>query len=394
MNADATPGMLGPVHVVIAPDSFKGSLAADLVADAIAAGLRRVRPDVETVLRPIADGGEGTVAAALRAGYRPRTVQVSGPDGRPVDATFAVDGTTAVVELATAAGLGQLEEPAPMTATTRGVGQLLRAALDDGVGRIVLGIGGSATNDGGAGMLQGLGVRLLDADGAELPPGGGALARLDRVDVSDLDPRVAGVELVVASDVTNPLVGPDGAAAVFGPQKGASPEQVRELDAALSRYATVLGRDVGTDPSSVRGAGGAGGTAAGALAVLGASVVSGAGLVCDLVGLAEALDGAVLAITGEGALDEQTPHGKAPSEVASRARAAGVPCLAVAGVVRLSVDRLTEAGFVAAHGLGEVEPDVQRCLAEPEPLLAELAARVLPPHLPAADQRASSSPRA
>jgi glycerate 2-kinase len=296
--------MLGPVHVVIAPDSFKGSLAADLVADAIAAGLRRVRPDVETVLRPIADGGEGTVAAALRAGYRPRTVQVSGPDGRPVDATFAVDGTTAVVELATAAGLGQLEEPAPMTATTRGVGQLLRAALDDGVGRIVLGIGGSATNDGGAGMLQGLGVRLLDADGAELPPGGGALARLDRVDVSDLDPRVAGVELVVASDVTNPLVGPDGAAAVFGPQKGASPEQVRELDAALSRYATVLGRDVGTDPSSVRGAGGAGGTAAGALAVLGASVVSGAGLVCDLVGLAEALDGAVLAITGEGALDE------------------------------------------------------------------------------------------
>ena len=386
--------MLGPVHVVIAPDSFKGSLAADLVADAIAAGLRRVRPDVETVLRPIADGGEGTVAAALRAGYRPRTVQVRGPDGRPVDATFAVDGTTAVVELATAAGLGQLEEPAPMTATTRGVGQLLRAALDDGVGRIVLGIGGSATNDGGAGMLQGLGVRLLDADGAELPPGGGALARLDRVDVSDLDPRVAGVELVVASDVTNPLVGPDGAAAVFGPQKGASPEQVRELDAALSRYATVLGRDVGTDPSSVRGAGGAGGTAAGALAVLGASVVSGAGLVCDLVGLAEALDGAVLAITGEGALDEQTPHGKAPSEVASRARAAGVPCLAVAGVVRLSVDRLTEAGFVAAHGLGEVEPDVQRCLAEPEPLLAELAARVLPPHLPAADQRASSSPRA
>jgi glycerate 2-kinase len=386
--------MLGHVHVVIAPDSFKGSLAADLVADAIAAGLRRVRPDVETVLRPIADGGEGTVAAALRAGYRPRTVQVSGPDGRPVDATFAVDGTTAVVELATAAGLGQLEEPAPMTATTRGVGQLLRAALDDGVGRIVLGIGGSATNDGGAGMLQGLGVRLLDADGAELPPGGGALARLDRVDVSDLDPRVAGVELVVASDVTNPLVGPDGAAAVFGPQKGASPEQVRELDAALSRYATVLGRDVGTDPSSVRGAGGAGGTAAGALAVLGASVVSGAGLVCDLVGLAEALDGAVLAITGEGALDEQTPHGKAPSEVASRARAAGVPCLAVAGVVRLSVDRLTEAGFVAAHGLGEVEPDVQRCLAEPEPLLAELAARVLPPHLPAADQRASSSPRA
>jgi glycerate kinase len=381
--------MLGAVHVVIAPDSFKGSLAADQVADALAAGLRRVRPDVEAVLRPIADGGEGTVAAALRGGYRPRTLRVSGPDGRPVEATLAIDGTTVVVELATAAGLGQLERLAPMTATTRGVGELLRAALDDGARRIVLGIGGSATNDGGAGMLQALGVRLLDADGAELPPGGGALARLDRIDVTGLDPRLAGVELVVASDVTNPLVGPDGAAAVFGPQKGASPEQVAELDAALARYAAVLGRDVGTDPSQVRGAGGAGGTAAGALAVLGATVVSGAGLVCDLVGLAGALDGAVLAVTGEGALDEQTLSGKAPSEVAARARSAGVPCLAVAGVVRLPPERLAAAGFVAAHGLVEVEPDVQRCLAEPGPLLEELAARVLPAHLPSGDRPAS-----
>jgi glycerate kinase len=242
-------------------------------------------------------------------------------------------------------------------------------------------------------MLQALGVRLLDADGAELPPGGGALARLDRVDTTGLDPRLAGVELVVASDVTNPLVGPEGAAAVFGPQKGATPEQVAELDAALARYAAVLGRDVGTDPSQVRGAGGAGGTAAGALAVLGATVVSGAGLVCDLVGLAEALDGAVLAVTGEGALDEQTLSGKAPGEVAARAGAAGVPCVAVAGVVRLPADRLAAAGFVAAHGLVEVEPDVQRCLAEPEPLLAELAARVVPPLLPSAADQPSSSPR-
>ncbi len=385
--------MLEPVHVVIAPDSFKGSLAADRVAEAVASGIRRVRPDVEAVLRPIADGGEGTVAAALRAGYRPRTVRVGGPDGRPVEATLALDGTTAVVELATAAGLGLLDEPAPTTATTRGVGELVRSALDGDVRRIVLGIGGSATTDGGAGMLQALGVRLLDADGAELPPGGAALARLDRVDPTGLDPRLAGVEFVVASDVTNPLVGPDGAAAVFGPQKGATPEQVAALDAALARYAAVLGRDVGTDPSRVRGAGGAGGTAAGALAVLGATVVSGAGLVCDLVGLAEALDGAVLAVTGEGALDEQTLAGKAPGEVAARAGAAGVPCLALAGVVRLAADRLAAAGFVAAHGLVEVEPDVRRCLAEPEPLLAELAARVVPPHLPAPGDQPSSSPR-
>jgi glycerate kinase len=382
------------VRIVIAPDSFKGSLAADRVAEAVAEGVRRVRPDVEAVLRPIADGGEGTVAAALRAGYRPRTVTVSGPDGRPVEATLALDGATAVVELATAAGLGQLDRPAPTTATTRGVGELLRAALDGGVERIVLGIGGSATTDGGAGMLQSLGVRLLDADGSELAPGGAALARLDRVDVSGLDPRLAGVDLVVASDVDNPLVGPSGAAAVFGPQKGASPEQVAELDAALVRWAAVLGRDVGVDPARVRGAGGAGGTAAGAMAVLGARIVSGAGLVCDLVGLAEALDGALLAVTGEGALDEQTLHGKAPSEVAARARAAGVPCLALAGVVRIPAARLAEAGLVAAHGLVEVEPDVDRCLAEPGPLLADLAARVVPPHLPSAGGRpASGDPR-
>ena len=367
---------------MIAPDSFKGSLAADQVAEALAEGVRRVRPDVEAVLRPIADGGEGTVAAALRAGYRPRTVTVSGPDGRRVEATLALDGTTAVVELATAAGLGQLERPAPTTATTRGVGELLRAALDGGAERIVLGIGGSATTDGGAGMLQGLGVRLLDADGSELAPGGAALSRLDRVDLSGLDPRVAGVEFVVASDVDNPLVGPSGAAAVFGPQKGASPEQVAELDAALTRWAAVLGRDAGVDPAHERGAGGAGGAAAGAMAVLGARIVSGAGLVCDLVGLADALDGAALAVTGEGALDEQTLHGKAPSEVAIRARAAGVPCLAVAGVIRLPAERLAEAGFVAAHGLTEVEPDVARCLAGPAPLLADLAALVVPPHLP------------
>jgi glycerate kinase len=375
--------MLLVVRIVIAPDSFKGSLAADQVAVAIAAGLARVRPDVEAVLRPIADGGEGTVAAALRAGYQRRAVPVSGPDGRRAEAPLALDGTTAVVELATAAGLGMLDRPAPTTATTRGVGDLVRAALDAGARRIVLGIGGSATTDGGAGMLQALGARLLDGDGGELAAGGGALARLALVDASGLDPRLSEIELIVASDVDNPLVGPSGAAAVFGPQKGATPEQVAELDAALAHYARVLGRDVGMDPSTVPGAGGAGGTAAGALAVLGARVVSGAGLICDLVGLAEALAGAALAITGEGAFDEQTLRGKAPAEVAVRARAAGVPCLALAGVVRLPAGRVTEAGFVAAHGLTEIEPDAARCLAEPGPLLSDLAARVVPRYLPA-----------
>jgi glycerate kinase len=338
-------------------------------------------PGAELLQRPIADGGEGTVAAALRAGYAARPVRVSGPDGAPVDAEFALDGTTAVVELATAAGLHQLEEKAPTTATTYGVGELLRAALDAGARRIVLGIGGSATTDGGAGMLQALGVRLLDDAAADLPPGGAALARLARVDATGLDPRVRDVELVVASDVDNPLTGPHGAAHVFGPQKGATPEQVAELDAALSRYAAVLLRDLGVEVDRVPGAGGAGGTGAAAIGLLGATMTSGAELVCDLVGLSDALAGAALAVTGEGALDSQTLHGKAPAVVAARARAAGVPCVAVAGVVRLSPEEVAAAGLAGAHALTDVEPDLQRCLTEPAAVLTELAGRLLPQHL-------------
>ena len=380
--------MLPDMRIVIAPDSFKGSLDADRAAAAIADGVARVLPEAELLLRPVADGGEGTVAAALRAGYRPWTTQVSGPDGHPVEATFALLSETAVVELATAAGLG-LTPPAPLTATTRGVGELIVAALDRGARRIVLGIGGSATTDGGAGMLQALGMRLLDAGGDDVRPGGGGLARLERVDAGGLDPRLAEAEFVVASDVDNPLTGPSGAAHVFAPQKGASPEEVAALDAALTRYAVVLRRDLGVDVADVPGAGGAGGTAAGALAV-GGRVVSGAGLVCDLIGLPDAIDGADLVITGEGALDEQTLHGKAPAEVAARARAAGVPCLGLAGAVRLSADRLAGAGFVAAHALTEVQPDVGRCLADPEPVLTELAARVVSRW---ADQEGSRKPR-
>jgi glycerate 2-kinase len=376
--------MLAAVHVVIAPDSFKGSLPADRVAEAVADGLLRVRPDVEVVLRPIADGGEGTVAAALRAGYQARTATVGGPDGRPVEAAFAVDGTTAVLELASAAGLGQLEELAPTTATTRGVGELLLAALDAGARQLVVGLGGSATTDGGAGLLQALGVRLLDADGRDIGPGGAGLAALDRIDAGARDPRLDEVSVQVASDVDNPLTGPRGAAAVYGPQKGARPDQVAALDAALARFAAVVRRDLGVQLEGRPAMGAAGGTAAGIAAVLRSTVVPGAGLVCDLVGLDEVLAGAALAITGEGALDEQTLHGKAPAEVAARARSAGVPCLAVAGVVRLAEDRWRAAGLVGAHGLAEVEPDVARCLAEPARLLAELAARVVPPHLPAA----------
>ncbi len=368
--------MLPVVRIVIAPDKFKGTLDADGVADAIAAGLTRVRPDAELLVRPIADGGDGTVAAALRAGWHPVPARVTGPDGTPVTAVFAVDGRTALVELATAAGLA-LADPAPLTATTRGVGELLCAALDAGARRLVLGIGGSATTDAGTGMLTALGVRFTDATGADLPPGGAALARLARIDPTGLDPRLAGVPVLIATDVDNPLTGPRGAAHVFGPQKGATAEQVDQLDTALATFARVARRDLGVDIDEVPGAGGAGGTAAGALALLGAEITSGADLVCDLVGLTAALTGADLVITGEGSLDEQTLSGKAPAVVARRAAAAGVRCVGLAGVVRLSPDELASAGFTAAHGLTEIEPDVARCLAEPARLLADLAARVL-----------------
>jgi glycerate kinase len=373
--------MLLGVRIVIAPDSFKGTLTAEAAAEAIATGLRRVRPDADVVVRPVADGGEGTVGAAVRAGWSPRSVGVAGPDGAPVEATFALREGTAVVELATAAGLTLLDRPAPMTAGTRGVGELVTAALDAGARRIVLGIGGSATTDGGGGMLQALGVRLLDAEGADLPPGGAALARLARVDASGLDPRLRNVEVVVASDVDNPLTGPDGAAATFAPQKGADHEQVRALDTALARFADVLARDVGVAVANVPGSGGAGGTAAGAMALLGARIVSGAGLVCDLVGLSDVLQGADLAVTGEGSLDAQTLRGKAPAEVSARARAAGVRCVGLAGVVRLEPAQVRAAGLVAAHAMTDVEPDRERCLAEPAAVLAELAASVLPVHL-------------
>ncbi|TFV51872.1 glycerate kinase [Blastococcus sp. TF02A_35] len=379
--------MLRVVRIVIAPDSFKGTLTAEAAADAVAAGLRRVVPDADLVLRPVADGGEGTVAAALRAGHAARRVRVSGPDGRPVEATFALDGTTAVVELASAAGPGLLDRPAPTTATTRGVGELLLAALDAGARRVVLGLGGSATTDGGAGMLQALGARLLDAAGYEVGPGGAGLADLARVDLSGLDPRLRDTRVVVATDVDNPLTGPSGAAVVFGPQKGASPEDVALLDAALARYASVLVHTTGAWVERRPGAGAAGGTAAGAMAVLGAELVSGAALVCDLVGLDAALAGADLVVTGEGALDEQTLRGKAPAEVAARARTAGVPCVVLAAEVRLAAERLPAAGIAAAHALTEVQPDVARCRSEPAPVLADLAARVARNGVPTAGSR-------
>ncbi len=364
------------VHVVVAPDKFKGSLTAREVADRVAAGIAEVAAGVDVVRVPVADGGDGTVDAALAAGYERIPLRATGPTGEPVDTAYAVRDGVAVVEMADVSGLRLLppDRLAPLTATSYGTGEVVRAALDRGCRSVVLGIGGSASTDGGAGMLEALGVRLLDAAGNPLARGGGALADLGRVDLTGLHPAVAGARIVVACDVDNPLLGRHGAAAVYGPQKGARPDDVRALDAALAHWADLV--DAATGRAGVRdraGAGAAGGVGYAAMAVLGAELEPGIGLVLDLVRFADHLPGASLVITGEGSLDEQTLRGKAPAGVASAAAKAGVPVVTVSGRLELDRTQLQAAGIEAAYALTDIEPDVQRCQAEAGPLLEKLA---------------------
>jgi glycerate kinase len=366
------------VRVVVAPDKFKGSLTAAQVAERVAAGLARAAPGVEVVKVPVADGGDGTLEAAVSAGYRRVPVRAEGPTGEPVDTAFAERDGVAVVELADVSGLGRLPggRLAARTASSYGTGQVIGAALDAGCRRIVLGIGGSACTDGGAGLVQALGGRVLDANGGELGRGGAALAATASLDLAGLHPALGQAELVVACDVDNPLLGPRGAAAVYGPQKGASPADVAELDAALARWAAAVHRATGTDAAEVPGAGAAGGVGFAALAVLGARLRPGIDLVLDLVRFREALPGAGLVICGEGSLDAQTLHGKAPAGVAAAARAAGIPVVAVAGRSLLSAAELEPAGILAAYPLSDLEPDPARSMAEAGPLLERLAVRV------------------
>lgn len=324
------------MRVLIAPQEFKGTLTAREAAEAIATGLRRALPGAELDLLPLADGGSGTVAALVEA-TNGRYVESAGHDplGRPVRARWGVlgDNQTAVIEMAAASGLSLLrpEERDPRRASTFGTGELVRAALDAGCRHIVVAAGGSATNDGGAGAAQALGARLLDAEGRELPPGGGALARLDRIDVANIDTRLHESELIVATDVTNPLCGPDGASLVYGAQKGASEPIARELDAGLAHYALVIARDLGVDVADVPGAGAAGGLAAGLIAFCGARVLSGFDVVAESAGLRERIERADAAVTGEGRLDRQTAFGKTAAGVARMARAAGKPVIALVG---------------------------------------------------------------
>ena len=364
------------MKIVIAPDSFKESLSAPDVAAAIARGWQRVFPHAEVLLRPMADGGEGTVDAVLAAtGGQRRECTVRGPLGEPVQAHWGWLGEgTAVLEMAAASGLHWVpRERRDATITSSyGTGELIRAALDAGARRIILGLGGSATNDGGCGLLQALGVRFLDAHDRELPPGGAALARLARIDIGAMDSRLLQARVEIAADVDNPLCGPRGASHVFGPQKGASPQQVEVLDAALGRYASVVAATLGEDHSQLPGVGAAGGLGFAAKAFLHASFRPGIELVAELSGLAEAVQGADLVITGEGRLDSQSLHGKAPVGVARIARAAGVPVIALAGSLGEGYQAVYEAGIEAAFSLTSGPQSLEQAMSG---AAAELQAR-------------------
>ncbi|GHD64726.1 glycerate kinase [Jeongeupia chitinilytica] len=341
------------MKIVIAPDSYKESLSALDVAIQIEAGMREVWPDADYVKLPVADGGEGTVAAMVDA-LEGRLVHtgVTGPLGDCVQAFYGLsgDGRTAVIEMAAASGLA-LVPPSlrnPLQTTTYGTGELIRAALDAGARRFIIGIGGSATNDGGAGMVQALGARLLDRDGREIGFGGGALARLALIDVSGLDPRLAECRIDVACDVDNPLTGPKGASHVFGPQKGATPEIVAQLDANLAHYASVIGHDLGVHVDTVPGAGAAGGMGAAMLAFLKATLRPGIEIVMEAVGLDAIVADCDLVITGEGRIDSQTIHGKTPIGVARVAKRHGKPVIGIAGCLTPDV------GIVHEHGIDAV----------------------------------------
>jgi glycerate kinase len=366
------------MKIVIAPDSFKDSLSAEKVADAIAAGLADVFPQAQLVKCPMADGGEGTVEAIVAAGNgQLRRNQVQGPLGAPVEAHWGwlPDSHTAIIEMAEASGL-QLVAPGQRDAcisSTFGTGELIRAALDAGAQRVILAIGGSATNDAGAGALQALGLGLFDEQGNSLTRGGLALARVARIDLGGLDPRLARVRFEIAADVNNPLCGEQGASAIFGPQKGASPEQVRLLDQALGHFADHCARVLPKDVRQEPGSGAAGGLGFAAKAFFGAQFRAGVEVVAELVGLAEAVKGADLVITGEGRFDAQTLRGKTPFGVARIARAQGVPVVVLAGTLGEGYQALYEHGINAAFALTSGPMSLQDACARAPQLLTDRA---------------------
>jgi glycerate kinase len=338
--------------IAIAPNAFKGTLTAAEAARRLERGLKKAFPGASFVKVPMADGGEGTALAVVKAtGGRWVRCSVADPLGRRIKSQFGLsgDGRMAIIEMASASGLVLLRprERNPLLTTTRGTGELVRAALDHQVTRLLIGIGGSATNDGGMGMARALGVRFLDARGRELPEGGGSLGRLARIDMSGLDPRLQKVEVEVACDVTNPLYGPRGAASVYGPQKGATPAMVKQLDAGLRRLAAIIQRDLGANVAKLPGAGAAGGLGAGLVAFLNGKMRPGVDIVVDALDLTGKLAGCDLVITGEGCLDGQTVFGKAPAGVAKVAKKLGLPVIAICGSLGADAAKVAEAGIDA-----------------------------------------------
>lgn len=366
------------MKIIIAPDSFKESLSASAVADAIERGLRRALPDAECVKLPIADGGEGTVDALINATSGQRiSVAVTGPMGTPVNGFFGLlgEGKTAVIEVAAACGLQWVapEDRDPLFATSYGVGELIKAALDRDVDKIIIGLGGSATNEGGIGMLQALGCRCITAAGEDVPWGAGGLDELADIDLSGLDPRLARVELLLACDVNNTLLGEQGATAVFGPQKGVTAQTAARIESNLARIATILTSRTGDDIASLRGGGAAGGIGATLQGVLNAEMSSGIDIVLNTLHFDAQVRDADLVITGEGRLDAQTSGGKGPAGVISRAHAHGCPSIALAGSLGSGYEALYELGLISAFSLVPGIISYERALREAATLLESTA---------------------
>jgi glycerate kinase len=374
-------------RILLAPDKFKGSLSAAGVARALAEGLVAGDASLETVCLPVADGGDGTVDAAVAAGWDRIAVTCSGPTGEPVETSYARRGDTAVVELASAVGLELLPDGRPdaLGASTFGLGTVIAHALGagsvSGARRIVVGLGGSASTDGGAGMLVALGARILDADGNNVARGGGALRGAVQLDLSGLVQSARNAVFELACDVDNPLLGVTGAAAVYGPQKGAGPQELLYLEHGMRQWAHLVRNAIGRDVSGLAGTGAAGGTAFGAMAVLGAVAKPGIETVLELIDFGSALASADLVVTGEGSLDEQSLYGKAPIGVAHAAREAGVPVITVAGCSVIGLDRLRSHGIVASYALSDLEPDPRISMRDAATLLHEVGKTMATTHI-------------
>lgn len=370
------------MKVLIAPQSFKGGLSGHSAAEAIKAGVLSLFPEAQTRVLPIADGGDGTLDALIgNTSGKIFTTQVTGPLGNPVSATWGVmgDGVTAVIEMARASGLTLVPIPKrdPQITTTSGTGELIQEALSWGYKRIIIGLGGSATNDGGVGMAEILGVRFLDQRGNDIPQGGIALKQLSSIDVTRINPAIQSAEIIAATDVTNPLCGPEGASVVYGPQKGATPEVVRKLDEALTHYAKIVETNLGVDIKSYPGAGAAGGLGAGLIIFANAQILSGIDLICDTLDFNSQLEDVDLIITGEGAVDSSTAYNKAPVGIARRAKARGIPVLLLAGSLGEGYEAVYDHGINAVVCIADRPMSMRDSLIRSHELLANAVNRSL-----------------